>query len=237
MLLARRRVIRVALVGAGGIVAVLGLAQLLLPGLAAHRVRAQLERYGTVQSVSVSAFPAIELLWGHAQSATASATRLSMSLSQAGDLLWQARRVDRLDVSARTLRLEAFALQSVSLRKRGSQLFVEGSLSESALRAALPGSAAVQPLRSVAGGVEVRVNGSLFGATTSVDALLSAEGGKLVAQPVGIPFAGVLKLTLLSAPHFYLQAFDLHAVSPGGAADSGAGGSSNYLVQIWAALR
>ena len=61
-----RRAARAALGVAGGVVVVLGLAQLLLPGLAAQRVRSEIGRYGVVHSVSVSAFPAIELLWGDA---------------------------------------------------------------------------------------------------------------------------------------------------------------------------
>lgn len=47
-------------------VVVLGVAQLVLPGIAAQRIRSQLDRYGHVRSVSVSAFPAIELLWHRA---------------------------------------------------------------------------------------------------------------------------------------------------------------------------
>ena len=50
------------------VIVVLGVAQLVLPGIAAQRIRSQLGRYGQVQSVSVSAFPAIELLWHHADS-------------------------------------------------------------------------------------------------------------------------------------------------------------------------
>ncbi|MGH2853369.1 MAG: hypothetical protein ACRDLF_04150 [Solirubrobacteraceae bacterium] len=237
MLLARRRTTRIALLGAGGIVVVLGLAQLLLPGLAAQRVRDRLGRYGVVRSVSVSAFPAIELLWGHAQSMSARATHVSMSLSQASVLLWQARGVDRLDVSAQEMGLEAFALHGVLLRKRGSELYIEGSIAQAALRAALPGSTAVQPLGNVSGGVEARVSGSLFGASASIDVLLSAEGGRLVAQPQGIPFAGALKLTLLSAPHVYLQSFDLAGSAPAGAACSGRAGGPSYFVRIWAQLR
>ena len=44
------------------------LAQLLLPRIAASRISSRVGRYGTVQSVSVSAWPAVELLWGHADS-------------------------------------------------------------------------------------------------------------------------------------------------------------------------
>jgi LmeA-like phospholipid-binding len=231
MLLARRRATRIALVSAGGIVAALGLAQLLLPGLAAQRVRSQLGRYGSVGSASVSAFPAIELLWGHAQSVSARASHLSMSLAQASELLGRARGVDRLDVSAQAMRLESFALHGVLMRKRGSELFVEGSLTEADLRAALPGSVEVLPLGSVSGGVEVRVTGSLFGTSASIDALLTVQDGRLVAEPQGIPFAGSLKLTLLSAPHIYLRGFDLSAPS------GGTSGGASYLVRIWATLR
>jgi LmeA-like phospholipid-binding len=233
MLLARRRAARIALLSVGGVVVVLGLAQLLLPGLAARRVRSQLGRYGVVRSTSVSAFPAVELLWGRAQSVSASATRIGMSLSQASALLWQGRGVDRLDVSAQSLRLETLALHGVLLRKRGSALYIEGSITQAALRAALPGSTEVLPLGSIPGGVQVRVTGTIFGAVASVDVLLLAEDGRLVAQPQGIPFAGSLRLTLLSAPHVYLQSF---ALSPSVGEASGTGGAS-YRVRIWARLR
>ncbi len=229
-----RRGLRIALVSTGGVVAVLGLAQLLLPVLAAQRVRSQLGRYGDVKSASVSAFPAIELLWGHAQSATARAGSLTMSLAQAGALLWEARGVDRLDVSAQSMRLESLALHRVSMAKRGAALHIEGSLTEADLRAALPGSVAVQLLGSVPGGVEVRVTGNLFGAATSLDALLSVEDGRLVAQPQGIPFAGALRLTLLSAPHLYLEGFDLAPVAGTG---GGSAGDPVYLVTLSAQLR
>ncbi|MFZ0377875.1 MAG: hypothetical protein WAL38_08625, partial [Solirubrobacteraceae bacterium] len=53
---------------AGLVLLVLVVAQLVLPGIAADRLRDQLARSGTVISVKVSAFPAIELLWGDADS-------------------------------------------------------------------------------------------------------------------------------------------------------------------------
>ena len=37
-------------------------------GIAASRISSRVGRYGKVQSVSVSAWPAVELLWGHADS-------------------------------------------------------------------------------------------------------------------------------------------------------------------------
>ena len=88
----RRRSIRIALGAAGGVVVLLGLAQLLLPKLAAQRVRSELARYGVVHSVSVSAFPAVELLWGHAQSANVSAGNIDMSPTEANRCNSDSRR-------------------------------------------------------------------------------------------------------------------------------------------------
>lgn len=238
-----RRAARIALGTAGGIVALLGLAQLLLPGIAAQRVRSQLGRYGTVRSASVSAFPAIELLWGHAQSATVRAGALSIGVSQASQLLWQGRGVERFDLRATSMALGPLTMRDVSFQKRGAALYTQGTISEASLRATLPGSTSVQPLESTPLGVEVRVSGSIFGLGGSVDVLLSAQEGKLLAQPQGIPFGGLIKVTLLSDPHMYVQSFALTGAptaagaggSPGGAV--GGGEETPYLVSIRARLR
>jgi hypothetical protein len=234
MVVARGRAVRIALVLAGALVAALGLAQLLLPGIAAQRVRDELGRYGDVHSATVRAFPAIELLWGHAQSATLSAGSLSMSLAQAAKLLGQARGVEKVDLRAQTMRVGQFAMHDTLTRKRGAALYAEGSVGEADLRAAVPGSVEVQPLGSVSGGVAVRVSGTLFGVAGSIEALLSIQEGKLVAQPQGIPFGGFVKLTLLSDPNIYLQGFDLTTPA---AARGGPGGEPSYRARIWATLR
>ena len=228
----RRRAAPIALGTAGGIVAVLGLAQLLLPALAAQRVRSQLGRYGTVRSASVSAFPAIELLWGSAQSATVRAGSLHMSSAQASELLWKARGVQRVDMSAERMRVGSFTLRDARWEKRGEALFAQGSVTGAELLASVPGSTGVQLLGSTPSGVQMRVSGTLFGVGASVDVLLSAREGKLVAQPQGIPFAGFAKLTLLSAPHVYVESFDLTSPASAG----GAGGDPSYLVSITAKL-
>ena len=57
----------------------LALAQLLLPGIAASRISSRVGRYGEVQSVSVSAWPAVKLLWGSADSVTVRARSLRVS--------------------------------------------------------------------------------------------------------------------------------------------------------------
>jgi hypothetical protein len=227
------RAARIALGVAGGVVVVLGLAQLLLPGLAAQRVRSQIGRYGVVHSASVSAFPAIELLWGHAQSVSVSAGQLNMTPAAANELLWRSRGVGRVDMHAASMHVGSFLLRDMVWRKRGDRLFMGGRLTEADLRAFLPGATGFALLDSNSDGVLMRVSGSLFGLTASVDVQLSAVDGKLVAQPLGVPFAGFVKVTLLSAPHMYVQSFGLAASPPAGA---GAGADPSYQVSIGARL-
>jgi hypothetical protein len=135
-----RKAAWIALGVAGGAVVVLGLAQLLLPRLAAQRVRSQIGRYGVVRSASVSAFPAIELLWGDAQSVTVSAANLDMTPAQANELLWKSRGVQRVDMYAESMRVGSFTLRDAGWRKRGDQLTMGGQLTEADLRSSLPGS-------------------------------------------------------------------------------------------------
>ncbi len=226
-----RRSARIALGAVGGVVVLLGLAQLLLPKLAAQRVRSELARYGVVRSVSVSAFPAIELLWGHAQSASLSAGAISMSPAEANQLIGRARGVQQLDVRATSVHLGPLALDDVDLRKRGDHIHIGGLLSEAGLRAMLPGSTGFELLASESGGATMRVKGNLFGVTTALNVRLSAVEGKLVAQPQGSLFAGLVKVTLLSVPHIDVRSIAVSDVPSAGTADPA------YQVSVAARLR
>ena len=62
---------------------VLALAQLLLPRIAASRICSRVGRYGQFDSVSVSAWPAVELLWGSADSVQVQAGSLALNPAQA----------------------------------------------------------------------------------------------------------------------------------------------------------
>jgi hypothetical protein len=63
----RRRLVIGAVAGA---VALLALSQLVLPALAEQHVRSKLNGIGTGAQVSISAFPAVKMLWGHPDHAT-----------------------------------------------------------------------------------------------------------------------------------------------------------------------
>ena len=113
------RGLRVALWVAAICVVLLVASQLLLPRLAVHTVRQRVGRYGPVLSAHVSAFPALELLWGHAQSASVSTGPLRMTQAQATGLLQDARGIDSLDLSATSLVMEPLRLEHVKPRLLG----------------------------------------------------------------------------------------------------------------------
>jgi hypothetical protein len=96
----RRGPLRFVLWIVGALVVALGLAQIFLPKLAASRISSRIGKYGEVRSVQVSAFPAIELLWGDADSVTVRARSLNVSPAQTGKLLHEARGLNTIDLNS-----------------------------------------------------------------------------------------------------------------------------------------
>lgn len=203
--------VRVALAVGVPVVLLLGVSQAVLPGLAVKRVRDLLEPYGRLQHVSVSAFPAVKLLWGRADRARASASSLSLDEQQAMKLTWDGRAVHDSDLSVGTLRLRVPGLPSgvvmhdVLVRKRGERLSTEGTLNQADLDAASPAGFRLGLLPSAPGTVKARVSGALFGIGASVEAIAQASGGRLIAQPLGILLGQFVQLTLFSDAHVYLD--------------------------------
>jgi hypothetical protein len=221
------RKVRLGLFLAGAVVLALALAQVLLPRIAASRVSSRVGRYGRVQSVSVSAWPAVELLWGSVDSVRVRVRSLALSPAQAARLLWEARGAARLDVLAETVRVGSLRLSDARLHKRGSGLSAEARASEADVRAALPPGFTVRLRASERGQVLVRASGGLFGVGAAVDAVALGREGKLVAHPVGLPLEG-LQLTLFSDPHVYVE---------GVGASVEAGPASSYRLSMRASLR
>jgi hypothetical protein len=195
---------RIAVGVAGGVVLLLALAQLLLPRLAASRISSRVGRYGKVQSVSVSAWPAVELLWGDVGSVRVRAQSLALDPAQAASLLWEARGTASMDVSAESVQLGSLRLSDASLRKRGNAMSAQALASEADVQAALPQGFGVKLLRSENGEVEVQATGALFGVGASVNAVAGASNGELVAHPLGF-LVQALQLKLFSDPHVYVE--------------------------------
>jgi hypothetical protein len=196
--------VRIAIGLAGVVVLALALAQLILPRLAANRISSRIGRYGKVQSVSVSAWPAVELLWGHVGSVRVRAGSLALSPTQAAGLLWEARGTASMDVSAESVQLGPLRLSDASVSKRGDAMSAQAVASEADVKAALPPGFGVKLLRSEGGEVEVQATGALFGVGASVNAVAGASDGRLVAHPLGF-LIEALQLTLFSDPHVYVD--------------------------------
>jgi hypothetical protein len=202
----------IAFVVLGGAALVLVLAQVLLPGIAASRVSSRVGRYGKVESVSVSAWPALKLLWGSVDSVRVRAGSLALSAAQAAKLAWEARGVASMDVTATSVRLGSLHVSEASVHKRGSALSAQALIGEADVRAALPGGFTVALVKSEGGKVQVRASGGLFGVGAAVDAVAGAREGKLVAHPLGFLVEG-LRLTLFSEPHVYVEGVGASVVS------------------------
>ena len=216
--------------GAIGIIALaLVLAQVFLPGIAASSITSRLRKYGRVRSVSVSAWPAVKLLWGSTDSVRIRLLDLRLTPHQSAKLVWEGRGASSIDMTAGRAREGPLQLSDVGLRKRGDVLTAQGVASEADVRAALPAGLAIKLLGSERGNVSVNVSGGLFGLAASVNAVAGPIAGTLVARPVGFLFEG-LRLTLFADPHVYVEGVGATAITP-------PGGPPSYRLTMSARLR
>jgi hypothetical protein len=224
------KVARIALGVVVAVVLVLALAQVFLPGIAASRIRKRVEKYGTVSSVSVTAWPAVELLWGRAGSVDVRAGNVRLSTAQMAELLRQARGAESLHVTAESLKAGPLQLEDATLQKHGGGLAASAWASAAAVQDALGRGLEVRLLRSGGGQVELSVTGGLFGVQASVQAVAEAAEGKVVLHPRGF-LLETLKLTLLDEPGVYVE--DVGASATTGPSGKGAG----YRLSFRASLR
>lgn len=204
----------IALGAAGAVLVVLIVAQLVLPGVAEQRLRDMLSRSGTVLEVKVSAFPAIQLLWHHADRVVVRMGSYRSGASHIGSTLDGVGGVGTLDASAREVRSGALVLHDAMLLKRGSELIGIATVMNADLQTAVPFLENVEPVASQDGVLTLRGTASLLGLRASVDVTVGAQGGRLVVVP-NVPFGGLATLTLFSDPHIQVQSVNAASV-PGG---------------------
>ena|SRR5690348_13891060 len=207
-----RRIIAIAT--AGVVILVLLVGQLVLPGIAADRLKDRLSKSGNVISVEVHAFPAIKLLWNHADRVVVRMGRYQSGAGTLGDLLSQTSDVGSVDASAQEFNSGLLTVRNAALRKRGNQLVGTALVTESDLRRAIPILRSVVPVESSDGRLTLRGTASLFGVTATVDATVSASDGKLIVAP-DVPFGGFATLTVFSNPHVEVQSVGASS-APGG---------------------
>lgn len=191
----------------GFVIVVVGLlvvAQLVLPGIAANRIRDQLARSGQVLDVQVHAFPAIELLWHRADSVVIRLGRYRSPPPQLGATVDQSADVGSLRASAAELDTGLLTLRDARLAKQGDQLTASAEVTEADLRTALPILSSLTPVASGNGQLTLRGTASLFGVSATVDATVRAQNGALVIAP-DLPFGGLATVTAFSNPHLAVQ--------------------------------
>lgn len=206
---------RIAVLATAGVVLLgLVLAQLFLPGIAAQRLRDDLEKSGTVLEVKVSAFPAIKLLWHQADSVVVRMGSYRSGVGHLASTLAGAGDAGTIDASAQQLEVGPLTLLGGTLRKRGSELTGAATVTEADLRSAVFFLDNVEPIASENGRLTLRGTASFLGLTATVDATVAAQNGALVVAP-DVPFGGIATLTLFSNPHVEVQSVSATTV-PGG---------------------
>ncbi len=208
-----------------GLVLALVISQLVLPRIAARVLRDRVARYGEVQHASVSALPAIELLWGDADSADLDASQLAVSPHELVELLVESKAVTDLTVRVRTVKLldpgfgaGAVSLSDAVLYKRGDAVRASALLSDAELQAALPEGVQAGVLAGPGGSLQVRASGQLFGFRASVYADLEVVEGKLLLVPTQPLLAGLGRITLFSDPRLQIIGVTATSVRSAGGA-------------------
>jgi hypothetical protein len=196
------------------VVVVIAASQVLLPRIAARDLRSRIGHDGEVLSVKVSAFPAIELLWDHADTVTIKLKEYRTQPNNVPGLLQEAGDVGTLNVSIGTLRSGQLTLRDVTLTKRGSELVGSARVDDADLRAALPVIDSVTPISSSDGQLRLRGKAGAFGISATVTAVVTTSDGKVVVAPAGL-LGDFLNVTVFDDPGIYVQSVTGSAVKGG----------------------
>lgn len=198
---ARRR----AALAAGGLVVVaLVAAQLVLPDIAARRLRHELQASGSAVHVAVHAFPAIELLGHRADRVDVRLGDLRAGTGRLSSLIEQAAGVGTLHASAATLTSGPLTVRDATLTKRGSLLTASALVRDDDLRSAVPGLDSVRPVASGGGALVLRGTATLLGITASVDAVVEASRGRLLVAP-DVPLGGLATVVVFADPRLAVE--------------------------------
>jgi len=174
-------------------------AQLILPGIAADRIADSLETHATGVRVSVSATPALELLFGRADHVSVHIDNLSPSAHHKGigQLLNEISGTDQLDAVVQHALVGVLELQNIDLTKRGQQLVGHATVTQAAIENALPVALHIDATNPDVHTLLLRASTTIFGHTIAGTAAVKIEAGKLVIAPDN-PLLAPLRLTLFS---------------------------------------
>jgi hypothetical protein len=208
----RQRVIVAALATSAVVVVALIVAELVLPGIAAQRVRDRVDRYGSVRAVSVHAQPALELLWGDAETIGVRAGPLHVTPADLVELEQRVSGVGSAELTTPELVLSLAGLASaevplynVRLVKHGKSLLATGLVRPANVHATLIAGFQAQGFYAESGRPEVGISGEVLGARLSARGLVTASEGKIIVEPVGIPFGSLAAVSVFSDPRIDVE--------------------------------
>jgi hypothetical protein len=181
------------------LVLIFGVGQLVLPGIAARHVRSMLAGSARGVSVSVSAFPAVQLLWHHADRVTVHLTSYTAGAGAVNGSLGQAGDVGRLQVTVGTARVGLLTVRDVRVTGRGGRLTGAATIDEADLRGTIPFLRSVTPIASSDGRLTLRGTADVLGFTGSLDADVTVQHGAIVVAPDGL-LGSLATVTVFSDP-------------------------------------
>jgi hypothetical protein len=210
---------RALLAAAGILVVALVAAQLLLPGVAARKLRSDLAAHGSNVRVAVAAFPAVKLLFKRADRVTVDVTDYNSGGEGKGtslpDLLARTKATKKLDVHVRVLEDRLLRMQDVRLRKDGDVLVAEVALRTVDVDAALPARLRVTG-GAGADGLTVAGVTSVFGSQLRAQAkILVDDRGRIVLRPEGIPLASLVTVPIFSDKRIAVEAISARPTADG----------------------
>ena len=199
---ARKRRLRIGrgiLIGLGVLLLLVVVAQFALPPIAEKVVRESLEPPDRGVSVSLSSFPAVALLFGHADSATLHIEEARPS-GRGGleKLLARASHVDNLTSTVGKMYIGPLELTHVTFTKREAAVAAEAEVTRHAIDQILPGGVHVSAT-DVSEGLRLTLSTSVLGHTVSFPAKLAATNGALEVAP-DLPVFDAVRISVFDDP-------------------------------------
>lgn len=192
----RRRLRRALLIGGGLLAAALLAAQALLPAIAEHEVRSALGSQATGVHVDIQATPAVKLLWHRADRVKVEVDRLTPAASgggSVGDMISGLRVAPNLDLRVHELDgPRGVQLRGVRMHKDGDVVTGRADVDLRSLQSTLPFGMRVRPLSEAGDGIHLQGSIAPLGRPIAARATLTAESGRIVVRPEGIPIASAL---------------------------------------------
>lgn len=190
------------------VVLLVGLAELVLPGLAERRVREELEGFARVSEVRVDSTPAVKLLFGEVDSLTARLEGAESTQGAVADLIARTEKIDRLRIDADNAEITGVELTGVRLVKDGPAMRVAATLSRSELESVLPAGAEVGSISSEGGALLVDGSFDVLGFRLSGPARVEPTGGAIVLRSEEGILAGLAQLTLFQDARVQVTALE-----------------------------